>query len=392
MKTIDYCIKIISDHINGKQTKEPVETINWDKVVRYFKCHELIGILYYQCKGFIPDKYTNLMEQQNASVMYYYNNRIWIEKQIKEELEKKGIRYCIIKGSAVAEYYPFHALRTMGDTDLVVHSKDRDVVNNVLLSIGFKNYKRLDHGDWQYFKNNMELEMHDRLVYKRLKPNDVCYDFFNNLWKYEKDGVLDWSFHFLYLIHHLLKHFMIQGVGLRHFIDIAVLTKNNTDLNWTWIKTKLIELDMWEFAQRIFFLNRRWFGIAPPISISKYSDEFLHDATKLIFFNGVFGYENGDNDWNSTVNNINTPSNKGYGLRKFISALFPSYEIMSKLDYSSFVEGRKFLLPVAWMYRWMRALKGKRATKMMKRITRSSFVSKRKVQKRREVLKKWGVE
>ncbi len=96
-----------------------------------------------------------------------------------------------------------------------------------------------------------------------------------NFWKYVKNGKLDWSFHFLFLIFHLYKHFMINGVGLRQFMVIAVLTKENKELNWLWIVEKLKDLKMWEFAKRVFALNESWFGIVPPLEFQLLKRSFF---------------------------------------------------------------------------------------------------------------------
>jgi hypothetical protein len=68
---------------------------------------------------------------------------------------------------------------------------------------------------------------------------------------------------------------MINGVGLRQFMVIAVLTKENKELNWLWIVEKLKDLKMWEFAKRVFALNESWFGIVPPLEFQLLKRSFF---------------------------------------------------------------------------------------------------------------------
>ena len=390
MKTINYFIRIISDYINNRETDIPKESIDWDKLIRVFKKHEMSNVLYYQCKNFIHEKGNNELKKMNASAIYYYSNRIWLESRIRKTLDDKKINYFFIKGSALAEFYQNPSDRTMGDTDIVIHTEDREKVDEILISLGVKNIHRIEIGDWQYHFNNMEIELHDHLIYK-IQNDDRYYDFFNNCWEYEKNGVLDWNFHFLFILYHIRKHFMNQGVGFRHFVDVAVLTKHNKMLDWAWIKNKLIEIDLWEFAQRVFFLNKQWFGITTPLDIPHYDRGFLQQATRLIFHNGVFGYDNSDNNGNFAINSINKSNKQGYGIRRLVSLLFPGYEIMSKLDYCKFINGHRWMLPIAWACRGMRAIKHKRLLRALKGAVSSSFVSKNKVKERTKILEDWGL-
>lgn len=391
MKTINFIIRIISDYLNNRETDIPKELIDWDKVIKVFKKHELAGILYYQCRNYISDNDNNTIKRLSASAMYYYGNRIWLENRIRKALDEKKINYFFVKGSALAEFYPNPSDRTMGDTDIVIHPEDRKKVDGILISLGIKNIHKIEIGDWQYHYNNMEIELHDHLIYKIQNDDNKYYEFFNNCWEYERKGVLDWSFHFLFILYHIRKHFMNQGVGFRHFVDVAILTKYNKMLNWSWIKNKLIELNMWEFAQRVFFLNKYWFGITVPLDISNYDKTFFQQATRQIFYNGIFGYDNSENNGNFAINNINRANKQGYGIRRMFSLLFPRYEIMSKFDYCKFMKGHRWMLPAAWAYRGVRVLKGKRLLKALKGAASSSFVSKSKVKERTKILEEWGL-
>ena len=57
----------------------------------------------------------------------------------------------------------------------------------------------------------------------------------------------------------------------------------------------------------------------------------------------------------------------------------------------SYLKNRKYLLPVAWAHRAVRAVYLKRADKTMKRTLLQAFVSKGAVEERDKILEKWGL-
>lgn len=392
MKTINFCIKLISDYINEKRTDDPRELIDWDKVIKFFKCHELSGVLYCQCESFMPSVYRNIINRQMAASVYSYSNRKWMEKNLRDRLVDAHIQFCIVKGLEIANYYPSPEIRTMGDTDLVVNTQERDIVNDILCSLGYKNIVKSDDKEWSYCYNDMQLELHDRLVYHEITNDSKSEYFFESFWKYVKNGMLDWNYHFIFLIFHIRKHFMNRGVGFRHFLDIAVITKNNTELDWNWIKQKLIELDMWEFAKRIFFLDYKWFGIKTPYNIDSYDKAFLYEATKMICHNGIFGFDNNENDVNYTIYGIKKRYKQNYGMRRMILFLFPGYKTLIKVDHYSFLKNRIYLLPAAWIYRALRIIRSKKVYSILNNKIKTSFVSRKRVEEREVVLRSWGLD
>ena len=392
MDTRDFCINVISDHLSGRDTNVPDDSINWDDVISVFKIHELCGILYFQCKSIIPTDYIDALDQNYAASMYYYSNRIWLEDMIKSILTNEMISFITVKGLNISNYYPQPALRSMGDTDLAVHADDKERVHNILLESGFQNSSQTNNHEWCYYYDHMEIELHDNLIYDSIINQKICIDFFNDFWKYVDNGKLNWSFHFLFLVNHLRKHFMNRGVGIRQFLDIAVLTKNNEELDWEWIRNELIHLNLWEFAQRVFFLNSKWFGVEPPVEYSDFGDSFVNEATELILFNGVFGFDNEENDINSAINNVIKKNTHETGFRGFMSRLFPSYDVLENFNVYAYIRGHKYLLPVAWCHRAFRSIKNGKAGRNMKLFYNSSFVSKAKVQNRIDVFEKWGLD
>ena len=164
------------------------------------------------------------------------------------------------------------------------------------------------------------------------------------------------------------------------------MTKYNEVLDWTWIEQKLKELDLWAFSEKIFDLNRRWFGISTTMTVKPVEDAFYKEATEELCSGGVFG---------SKSNNGRRIAAHGYKhpvlsmLKRALSMVFVPYKNMIRMPQYSFLAGRPYLLPAAWIYRgWLTIRK-----KGMKRTTQNlqdSFVSKEAVEKQKTYIEKWN--
>ncbi len=372
-KEKQFFLQVVCDHINGNKTKSHFD-LEWDIIKLYAKQQQMEGIFYAQTKN------KDFLPAFSAAVCCASNR----DELLKNLLPELNMPYFIIKGSEIAEYYPVPALRTMGDIDIVV--EDRSIAHKVMIKQGFTNITKYPDREWQYYKMNMEFEIHDRLVYKEPINISLQEMFFNDFWKYVENDKLDLNFHFVFLVYHLKKHFMNSGVGFRQFVDLAMLIKN-AELNWKWIEIKLEEIELINFARVVFAFIKRWFNISAPIELAVIDDRFYEDATSTIFKNGIFGFDNEDNEDAMNINVGIVQGKKGQ-LLLAIRKIFPSYQIMRNIKKYSFVDRRPFLLPVAWLYRFICVRK-----KISSNINEVSdfFPSNEKAENRKSMYRQWGL-
>lgn len=381
-------LQILDDHMHSRETSS-FDT-NWDDILSLSRMHEVVAIVYSQCKSFIPQPYLREFEKAYSTVLFYYANRKQTMSRIENALA--DIQHFTIKGASVAAFYPFPAFRTMGDTDIVVHIEDREEADRRLRSLGLDCVSSFDDREWQYYYNNMEFELHDHLVYSEAVNVDAQERYFNDFWKHVKGNELDWNFHFLFLILHLRKHFMNSGIGFRQFMDIAVLTSHGPDFNWKWIKEELEKLGLWSFTERVFALNEYWFDITSPVAVSSFPESFLSSATALILKNGVFGFDNDDNKGVASVNNAR---GDGYSrvsmIRRAIGGFFPSYSTVVKVPHYAYIKEKPWLLPFVWIHRYIRSIVNKRVGQNMKSVATNSFPEREKIEQREAIYKQWGL-
>ena len=388
-----FFINILSDHVHGIKTKSTDE-IDWDEVLKLSKSHQVEGIVYHQCKEFMPPDVLRVFDSITSITLYYYANRRAALNEVIRKLKEKEISYVVVKGFSIAKYYPIPELRTMGDCDIIVHRKDMPVTMNMMRSLGYRGIDNDKADSWECAKNRMAFEIHDRLV------SDVDFlkqeqeRFFNEYDAYVVDGELDWNFHFLFLIIHLRKHFMNSGVGIRQFMDLAVLIQNCQELDWSWIEGKLTDLELLRFTQICFKLLEKWFSVALLINCNSVNIDrvFYEQVTERILNNGVFGKDDIRNIGNFDRNVL--IKSEGWMVfrraRYLIRNVFPPYDYMRTYPECNYVDGRPYLLVIAWVHRFFYYSKRKNRN-TVRRVMSGAFTDKERLEEQEEFHKKMGL-
>ena len=385
-----FFLQILADHLNGKSTA-PRQDMDWNAVKAFAHAHQVEGIVYYQCKDFMPAEACAFCKRFFKASLFYYANRKMLVQTIREAFSANDIPFFIAKGLEVAKYYPVPGLRTMGDTDMIVHAQDRDRAAKVLTDLGFAYDHEYTGKELVYAYNRMEFELHYDLIYDETITLAEHQAFFNHCWDYVRDGALDHSFHFLYLLSHLRKHLMNMGVGFRQFMDIAVAARNDDTLNWPWIEEKLDELHLRRFASVCFALTERWFDIPAPIDTAGLEVAFIRRAAEKIFADGVFGFDNKENEIAYVSNEVRHFKGPRWLARLSLlrQHVFPGYHHFQRNEKYAFFDGKPWLLPAAWCYRFYLLLRGKTTTG--KEALDLIMTPNQALDAREEELRQWGL-
>lgn len=381
-------IKILSDYLNGRNT-ELADEIDWDIILQYARRHQVSGIVYHQAKEYMLPEIEEQFFKDMLGTYYYQINLEKDSKEIEKALVREKIPYFIVKGPKVAEMFPIPKLRVMGDVDLVIHTNDREKCHKLIQQFGYVCVSRREDREWQYYKNRIEIELHDRLVYKETVNGIGHEDFFNDCWKYVYEGELDWNFHLMFLIFHLRKHLMNKGVGFRQFMDLTVVAQKAA-INWAWIEEKLKETRMLAFAKRCYGFIYKWFGIRAPI-MDEPEDAFFEEASIKIFEDGVFGFGNADNVDSALINQVRFKRcPKAEMIRIATRKLFPRCKDLKYVTAYSYLQKYPWLLPCAWIQRFYRGMKKDKWGTIVLSI-KHAFVANEKVAHRTKILDQWRV-
>ena len=343
--------------------------------------------MFYQCRDFIPDNLKSIFNKQYLASIFSHANYTTENEKIEKAFHEHGIEMFTVKGLEIAKYYPYPALRTMGDIDIVVHTSERKEADEILHQFQYESLSHREDKEWEYYKRGTMIELHNCLVYNQVINKEEIEKFFNTCWLYVKDGKPDVSFHFLFLLEHLRRHLLNSGAGFRQFMDIALMSRGEMALNWEWIDEKLKELKLTDFSSVCFSLIQRWFGITTPIKLMDIDEDFYQYATEQILSNGVFGFDNPENTVNAAVNAARKDKIHVVGMIKgALKYIFPSYQDLSDKKFYPYLIGRPYLLPISWVHRLIRGIWNFRRAK---RNMRLRFASSNTIQKRDEYLKKW---
>ena len=377
-------LSVLRDAVHGAVTER--FDADWDGLYQLAQRHQVTGLVYSQCASFCPDE---RFSRAYYRAIFRHSTLFAEYEEIAAELRARGIDFFLVKGFEVSKYYPIPELRTMGDLDLIV--PDREGAAAVLEERGYRSDNRLPDHEWAYFGRLTELELHSRLAYEEPINTPEILRFFNRWEPYISDGAADVSFHFLYLLLHLRKHFMVSGVGIRQFLDIAMTIRYCDALNWPWIRAQLAELKLIDYAETVFALLECWFGVAAPIAYPRLEQAFIEEATQKIMKNGVFGFDDPDNRKNHQINTIRSSGRLGRAWNTFRGAVFPSYKSLIDAEQYAFLAGRRWLLPVAWVYRFFYCIFHR---KVRAGVTgaKNSRVDQAAYEKRVSELEKWGLK
>lgn len=159
------------------------------------------------------------------------------------ELEDMGVTFMLVKGQTLNAIYPEKGIRQSGDIDFIVHPDSWDKAYRYFAdTIG---EDKIDahtekHVEWE--KDGVAYEMHRWLNDFATKKHQQYWDdvvmkeAWNNTWKVEINGravsTLAPTYNALYVFVHLFYHFVNEGVGLRQFVDWAlVLEKYSKEIS-----------------------------------------------------------------------------------------------------------------------------------------------------------------
>ncbi len=396
-------LQILSDFLLGKPAVKPEAEPDWAALFDLAAHHGVAGILFHQCKSVMPEVSVRKHMTWYVGNVVYSILREENTKELARRFEEKGIPAVYIKGAAYRDYYPLPSLRSMGDIDIVIWPEDRKKTDEILKKeMGFDCFVD-NHAVWTYWKDRLYIEVHDHMFYENL-ANQVDYRaYFDHVWEHCRNAsvfntesaniyIPDEDFHFLYLMAHTAKHVINNGSGFRAYLDMVLMVKECRDrLNWDHITGELENLRLLTFTKTCFSCCEKWFGVEMPFRREDLSDSLFAEITDKTFRDGAFGLENAENKPAAAAKDIRRSSSPYFlaAVKRGFSKLFPPYRDMQLVPWYSWIDGKPWLLPTAWIYRF--AYCGAKKLKHSIRLISEPFSKKKEVQERQDLMKEWGL-
>lgn len=335
-------ISVISAYLKG----EPIPKINDYKILYLSaKRHSLGNFLYFalQNEKDVPTVVQETLLQhfysQTAQQMMqeYYSSKVF------EEFENRKIKYMPMKGYYLRKLYPQPEMRTSCDVDIFYDESRKDEVDEIFKGLGF-NWTGRSYTDDHYEKEAITLEMHYVLAGDR----EMYGEYYKNVWdRLKTENGVKYEFtpedYYIHFIVHAAKHFNHGGFGIRTVLD-GYLYLKNTKLNREYLNVEFKKLGVERFVEIFEKLTRVWFE-------NQASDERTDALGNYIIDSATYGTV----ESSRLLKSIFTKKSARKSKTKFIlSAMFLPYGAM-KLKYP-ILKPLPFLLPFAWVYRWITAI------------------------------------
>ena len=197
--------------------------------------------------------------KKNAKLLEYC-------RDLHNQFLKDGFRSCVLKGQAVASLYPNSMLRQSGDIDLWVDGERQAVVDYLRARC---EVHKVDyhHCDTKLLpKVTVEVHftptwMNAPLANRRLQRwfDSVKEEQFSGYNAELGFSVPTLRFDAVYMLVHLYRHVLEEGVGLRQFLDYYYVLKNLNQTTRTTVRNDLRKLKLDGFAASVMYVLKEVF-------------------------------------------------------------------------------------------------------------------------------------
>lgn len=184
--------------------------------------------------------YQATLQQTKSMYLAYYQMDAFMDHTCKL-LKQENIRYFVMKGLSLAQYYPIPQTRKMGDLDIYIpDSNDFEKAKKILLQNNYIEDKDLSDHHIGFFYTaqsgkQFELELHYKVIgtYQYEPCNKIVekiYSHVNGTTQMINDTlypVFSETAYTFYLLHHMLKHYLYSGFGIRLLLDFTFYIQKN---------------------------------------------------------------------------------------------------------------------------------------------------------------------
>ena len=282
------------------------------------------------------------------------------------ESERRGLSPVFFKGVILADLYPHYSQRRSIDIDILVSEGEKEDTIQMLEAMGYvQNHARsIKHVQVLSSTNPVStIELHTRLWedYEGkkigiLESLDLASQ--EGLVRVRACGLdvltLEPGRHLAYQMFHIVKHFMLDGVGMRYLIDITLFIekyKEQIDFNVFWNNMEALSYE--RFAKQ--FINLCKFCMGLDTNGINLGDSVLDNDTISLLADIMHGATIGKDIYRWQILGVMTPYfvgekkiSKTSFIRKFDAIFLRREDLTAPFEYA---KKHRVLLPVAWVHR-----------------------------------------
>lgn len=339
----------ISDNPNQlKLKKEDLKDIDWRKIVLESNS-QTISLCAYDAVKYYKEYISKDTYQRwkNLALNIFKANFEVLHGQsiMVKILEQNNLKYEIIKGTASASYYPNPELRSFGDIDFLIDTKEQQAVEQALIESGYERWREKHISHVVFTKEKTHLEMHFAIVglpdneYRERVIEFLSPTIDNHLDKEQAFCTFKAPadmYHGAIILLHMQHHMLSEGIGLRHLCDWACFVKRT--MNEAFWQDKLIpffkEVKLYKYAAAMTKTCAKYLSIDCPEWAKDIDDELADQIIMDILTGGNFGNKDRVRAKSGTLIAQKGKKNKGFfmnGLYKVHKVVLTQYPIVKKI-------------------------------------------------------------
>ena len=171
-------IDLLNSSIHDTKPKlDYSKNVDWDKIIEESNAHSITGLLYPALKrsgNNIDNEIIDRLKKSTFISAVQQSKHIKETAKILELFNKNNIPVIVLKGVVIRSYYPKPDLRTMCDSDIIIHKEDLTKVRELLLNQGFREEEDAGH-HIAFLKPGFNLEVHWTLANETFRKGQECF-------------------------------------------------------------------------------------------------------------------------------------------------------------------------------------------------------------------------
>lgn len=290
------------------------------------------------------------LNRQLHQTLFLHTQRYAAFEDLSKALSDARIDHMPVKGWYLRHLYIVPELRTFSDIDILIRREDRQAVHELMCAMGFT-----VKTDWEptytYARGAELYELHTNLMDASLDDRSDLPAYFADAWSHARlrEGRCfepEREFHFLYTLCHLAKHLYAGGAGIRMYLDAALfIHRFGGSMDWNVIRREMETLKLGAFLDTVLTACESWFGVSAPCAFARVeaAGELLSYALDADLFGKLR---------DKSVVQIRNRRESDHSAGKASAVkriLFPPYKVLAQRY--TYIEGRKWLIPVALIHR-----------------------------------------
>ena len=259
-KEFEALMRLVGAAALGQRVTELPDDLDWQKIEKLAgrQCVQtLVGYALRLSPGLAcPQEIRTRMiaDMRRAA----FSNNAWKTSVfgLLKEMNDVGIEALLLKGYAVADCYAAPDCRLSGDTDLLIDPKDEKRACKFMQSKGFGVNPRWENGHHAVCSHpqigcvELHVQLYDEIVeevwFGRTDGSEFVKE--QPMTIELADGscrTLGYTDHFVFLVLHMIKHFILSGLTIQMMLDVALYFKKHAER---------IDVDrLWDMVNRLSY-------------------------------------------------------------------------------------------------------------------------------------------